>query len=103
MLSIFVHSATLFDYRDPDSRREFAQCRWKIDVLVVHHKPEDAPARAAAEAMERLPAGANQERRGLLLVKRAERFEIRSRASERKIRTDHFDDVVRSRDLLDCF
>jgi len=36
-------------------------------------------------------------------MKRAERLEISSRALERKIRTNHFDDVVRSSDLLDCF
>ena len=36
-------------------------------------------------------------------MKGAERLEIRPRAFQRKIRADHFDDVVRGGDLLDCF
>ncbi len=36
-------------------------------------------------------------------MKRAKRLEIRSGAFQREIRTDHFDDVIRSSDLFDCF
>ena len=72
-------------------------------MLVIHHEPEEAPACAAAKAMERLPARAHDERRRFLLMKWAERLEIRSRAFERKIGADYFDDVVCGGDLLDCF
>src|SRR5260370_40894586 len=36
-------------------------------------------------------------------MKRAKRLEIRARPFERKIGTDHLDDVVRRRDLFDSF
>jgi hypothetical protein len=36
-------------------------------------------------------------------MKWAERLKIRARAFEWKIRADHFDDVVRAGDLLNCF
>ncbi len=52
--------------------------------------------------MKCLPAGAYDERWRLLLMKRAERLEIRPSALEREIRADHFSDVVRGGDLLDC-
>ena len=52
--------------------------------------------------MERLPARAHHEGRRFFLMKRAERLEIRPRALQREIRADHFDDVVRGGDLLDC-
>ena len=72
-------------------------------MLVIHHKPEDAPACAAAETMKRLPARTHHERRRLFLMKGAERLEIGSRAFQRKIRTNYFDDIVRGRNLLDRF
>ena len=95
--------ARLLDHRNASSRREFADGGWKIDMLVIHHKPEDAPACAAAETMKRLPARTHHERRRLFLMKGAERLEIGSRAFQRKIRTNYFDDIVRGRDLLDRF
>ena len=72
-------------------------------MLVFHDEPENAAAGAAAETMKSLPARAHHERRRLFLMKRAERPEIRSRAFHGEIRADHFNDVVRSSDLLDCF
>ena len=36
-------------------------------------------------------------------MKRAKRLEIRARPFERKVGTDHLDDVVRRRDLFDGF
>ena len=36
-------------------------------------------------------------------MKRTERSEIRSRALERKVRTDHVDNIVRGSNLLDRF
>jgi hypothetical protein len=65
--------------------------------------PKNAPARAAPKAMEGLPARADHERWRLLLMKRAQCLEIRSRALEREVRTDHIDDVVRGSNLLDHF
>ena len=70
-------------------------------MLVVHHEAENTPTRATTETMKRLPARAHHERRRFLLVKRAERLEICSRAFQWKIRTDHFDNIVRCGDLLD--
>jgi len=75
--------------------------RWKICVLVIHHEKENAPARATPEAMKRLPARTHRERRRFLLMKGAERLEIRPRAFQWKVRTDYFDDIVRGGDLLD--
>lgn len=72
-------------------------------MLVIHHEPEDTPARAATEAVKGLPARAHYERRSFLLMKRAERLEIRSRSFQWEIRTDHFDDIVRGSNLLDRF
>jgi hypothetical protein len=71
-------------------------------MLVIHDEPEDASTYTAAKAMERLPARAHHEGRRFFLMKGAERLEIRSRAFQRKIRTDHFDNVVRGGDLFDC-
>ncbi len=71
-------------------------------MLIIHHEPEDAPTHAAAEAMERLPARTHRERRRFLLMKGAERLVICARAFQRKIRADHFDNVIRGSDLLDC-
>ena len=72
-------------------------------MLVIHHKPENAAAGTAAKTMKRLPARADRERRRLLLMKWAECLEVRSSSFQREIRTDHFDDIVRGGDLLDCF
>src|SRR5262245_56885797 len=72
-------------------------------MLIIHHESEDAPTHATTETMKCLPAWAYHERRRSLLMKRTQRLEIRSRAFQREIRADHFDDVVRGGDLLDCF
>src|SRR4029077_17480816 len=102
-MSIFVCRATFFDYGDPGARRELAHGCWKIDVLVSHYEPENAAAGAAAKTMKCLPTRANRKRGCFLLMKRAERFEIRSGAFRRKIRTDELDDIVPGGDLFDCF
>src|SRR5436190_12870161 len=77
--------ARFLDYSNPSARGEFAHCRWEISVLIIHHKPEDAPACSAAEAMKRLPAWTYCERRRFLLMKGAERLKIGSRAFQGKI------------------
>jgi len=70
-------------------------------MLVIHHEPKNAAAHPAAETVERLPLRTDMERRRFLLMKWAERPEIRARAFNREIRPDHVDDVVRGGDLLD--
>src|SRR5882724_10443798 len=77
--------ARFLDNGNPSARREFAHCRWEISVLIIHHKPEDAPACSAAEAMKRLPAWTYCERRRFLLMKGTECLEIGSRAFQGKI------------------
>src|SRR4051812_27354053 len=70
-------------------------------MLVIHNKAENAAAGTASEAVKSLPARTDGERRRFLLMKWAERLEIRSRTLERKIRAYHLNDVVRGSDLLD--
>jgi len=84
-LSILICRATFFYDSDACPHREFSHGCWKIDVLIFHHESENAAASAAAKTMKRLPAGAYRERRGFLLMKRAERLEIRSRAFQWEI------------------
>jgi len=102
-LSIFICRTTFFDDGDSGPRCELVHGCWKIEVFVFHDESENAAASSAAKTMKCLPAGAHHERCCFLLMKWAERLEIRSRAFQREIRTDHFDDVVCRRDLLDCF
>src|SRR5439155_1185478 len=91
----------LLDHGNAGARGQFVHGGWEIDMFVIHHEPENAPAHAAAETMKRLPLRTDVERGRFLLVKRAERFEVRARAFEREIRPDHVDDIVRGGDLLD--
>jgi len=72
-------------------------------MLVFHDEAEDTSPDAAAKAVERLPLWIDMKRWRLFLMKGAECLEIRSRAFQREIRTDDFDDVVCRRDLFDCF
>jgi len=72
-------------------------------MLEINHEPENAPAHATTKAMKGLAARADHERRRFLLMKWAKRFEIYPGAFERKIRADHFNDIVRRSNLLDCF
>ena len=102
MLPIFGTARTpLFNYRDADARRQLAHGGRKINVLIIHHKAENASAYSASKAVESLSLRADMERRRLLLMKWAKRLEICPCAFERKIRTDHFDNIVRCGDLFD--
>src|SRR2546423_3329 len=103
MLSIFVRAAALFDDRDPGARRQFSHRRWKIDMLVFHQESENASTHAAAKTMKCLALWADVERGRFLLMERAKRLETRPGPFERKIGTDHFDDIVGRGDLLNCF
>jgi hypothetical protein len=71
-------------------------------MLVFHHETKNAPAHAAAKAVEGLPLGTDMKRRGLFLMERAKRLEIRAGASQRKIGADYLDYVVGRSDLFDC-
>jgi hypothetical protein len=101
MFSILVRIRALFDNWNADTGRQFSDRRWKIEMLVVHHKTENTSPDPAAEAVKRLPLRADREGGRLFPMKGAERFEVRSGAFEWKIRSDHFDDVIRRRDLFD--
>src|SRR6266496_2152106 len=102
MLSIFgLARASLFNHRDPNARRQLAHGGRKIDVLIIHHKAENASAHPTSEAVKSLSLRTHMERWRFLLMKWAKRLEIRPRAFERKVRADYFDDVVRGCDLLD--
>src|ERR1044071_2969923 len=88
MLSIFgVPWAPLPDHRDPHARRQLSHGGRKIDVLVIHHKAENASACPASKAVEGLSLRADMERRRFLLMKWAKRFEICPSPFEREIRT----------------
>src|SRR6266404_809504 len=101
ILSIFVAGSALFDHRNANARGQFAHGRWKIDMLIFHHEAKKASAHATAETVESLPLWADVKGRRLFLKKRTKRLEIRARAFQWKIGTDHLNDVVRRGDLLD--
>src|SRR5207247_3306207 len=99
----FIFAAALFYNRDSDPRRQLVHGYGKIDVLVIHHKAENAAAHATAKTMKSLALRTNREGRRFLLMKWTERLKTCPRSLKRKISPDHFHDVVRGRDLLDCF
>src|SRR5947209_5975171 len=103
MLTTLVFSSALLDNRDADPDRQFSNRRRKINLFILHDEPEDTSTNPAAEAVKCLPLRIDVKRWRLLLMKRAKRFEIRSRALQRKIRSNNFDDIVCSCDLFDCF
>ena len=100
MLSIFVRGRAFFDNWNTDARGEFSHGRWKIEVLVFHHEPENAAPDAAAKAMKCLTLRIDVKRRRFLLMKGTKRLKICAGPFQRKIRADHLDDVVGGRDLL---
>src|SRR5438046_5890593 len=100
MLLIFGIARTpLFNYRDADARRQLAHGGRKINVLIIHHKAENASAYSASKAVESLSLRADMERRRLLLMKWAKRLEICPAAFEGKIQTNHFDNIIPGGDL----
>jgi hypothetical protein len=100
MLPIFVRGRAFLDDWNADARRQFSHGRWKIEMLVFHHEPENASADPAAKAMKRLALRIDMKRRRFFLMKRTERLEICAGPFQWKIRPDHLDDVVGGRDLL---
>ena len=89
-----------FDNWNTDARGEFSHGRWKIEVLVFHHEPENAPADPTTKAVKCLALRVDVKRRRFFLMEWTERLEICAGPFQRKIRADHFDDVVSGRDLL---
>src|SRR6266446_929341 len=67
------------------------------------YRSENASAYATPEAVECLALRAHVKGRRFLLMEWAKGLEICSRSFERKIGTDHLDNVVRRRDLFDSF
>jgi hypothetical protein len=67
--------------------------------LAAHEEVEGGPAGSAAEAVEETPCLVHRERRGLLLVERAEPLPPRARLLERDLLADHLDDVRPLADL----
>ena len=72
-------------------------------MFVFHDEAEDASPCTASEAVVVLPGGVHMEGWGLLAMEGAQRTETRSRALERKIRTDQINDVIGIADALNCF
>jgi hypothetical protein len=73
----------------------------KIDMLVIHHKPEDATPCAASEAMEGLPGGIHMEGGTLLFVEGADGPVAGASPLEREISADDLHDIAGVSDLLD--
>ena len=100
MLSIFIRGRAFLDNWNANARCQFPHGRWKIEMLVFHHEPENASADPAAKAMKCLALRIDVKRGRFFLMKRTERLEICAGPFQRKIRADHFDDVVGGRDLF---
>src|SRR5437016_5296275 len=79
MLPILICAGTpFFNDRNADARRQLSHRRWKIDMLVIHHKTKDTPAYAAAKTMKRLPLRTDCERWCFLLMEWTKRLERRA-------------------------
>src|SRR5436190_15042580 len=102
MLLGFTLAATVFDDCDPNPRRQLVHRSWKIDVLIIHHEPENTAAYSAAKTVKSLPLRTDGKRRCFFLMKWTQRLKIRTGPFQRKITADDFYDVVVSGDLLDC-
>src|SRR6266516_1807061 len=101
-LSIFgATRAALLDHRNPNTRCELAHRRGKIDMLVIHHKAEDASSHAACEAVEGLSLRAHVKRRRFLLMEWAHGLEICLRRLQGNRGTTHLDAIGRRGDLFD--
>src|SRR5205823_8998382 len=97
LMIILTGRTALFDNGNSRTCRQFSHRRWKIEMFVIHHKTKYASPGSAAEAVKGLALWADRERWGLFLMKGAERLKGGSGAFERKIRSDHFNDVIRRR------
>ena len=103
ILPIFVPRTALLLDGNSSADCQLSHSRWKIGMLVIHNEAKNAPARATPEAVEGLPARADDEGRRFLPMKGAERLEIHSRPFQWKIGGDYFGDIVRGSNLLDRF
>ena len=85
----------------PGALGEPLQRRAEVQALRLHREREDVAAGPAAEAVVELLDGIDPERRGALLVERAQALEpVRAGALELRPRTDELREVDRVADLL---
>src|SRR5678816_1788736 len=103
MLLRFTFAAAFFYNCDANPRRQLLHRHRKIDMLVVHHEAKNAAPCPTPKTVKSLALRTNGEGRRFFLMKRTERLKTRARSLERKISSDHFHDIVRGCDLLDCF
>ena len=75
----------------------------KIQMLVIHYESENRPTCPAAETMIGLALWIDVEGGRFLPVERAQRPPACSRAFQRKVRADDFDDIISFGDALDSF
>src|SRR6266567_9155265 len=97
VLLCFILAAALFHNWDSDPRRQLVHRYGKIDMLVIHHEAENAAPRATAKTVKGLALRTDREGRRFFLMKWTERLKTCARPFQRKIRSDHFHDVVRGR------
>src|SRR6266853_3255526 len=102
MLLRFIFAAAFFHNCDPHTRRQLVHGHRKIDMLIIHHEAKNAASCATPETVESLPLRTDREGRCFFLMKRTERLKTCACSLQRKISSDHFHDVVRGCDLLDC-
>ena len=90
-------------FLDPNPRpfRQLLRRRQELQILVHHHKAEDASARPTPKALKDLPMRIDREGRRFLDVKRAICLVNSSPALQRKIPANYIDDVIRRGDLFD--
>src|SRR6202035_372992 len=103
MLSIFLLACAFLDDWNPNARRQLFSRRWKVNVLIFHDEAKNASANSASKAVKRLALRTDVKGGRFFLMKRAERLEVCAGSFQWKIRADDFDDVVRGRDLFNCF
>src|SRR5690242_475814 len=96
MLPIIVAACpfSFCQHRNANPSSQFPNSRGKIDVLIIHHEPENRADHPTPKTMKRLPLRTNMERGGLLLMKWAESLEICARAFKQEIGSNHLHDVV---------
>ena len=79
---------------------KLADSTGEIDMLVIHHKPEDTASSTTTEAMECLPRGIHMERGALLLMKGAEGSKASPCTLQWKITSDNLRNIAGVGDLL---
>src|SRR6267143_3193747 len=102
MLLRFIFAAAFFHNCDPQPRRQLVHSHRKIDMLVIHQEAKNAASCPTPETVKSLALRTDREGRRFCLMKRTERLKTGARSVEGKVSSDHFHDIVRGCDLLDC-